>query len=154
MRFLTVKEYDFTCLKYLRLFPGCQASGFQSPVWLNNFYRHTSLIPGIENIVVIGCDSGTDELVMVLPLRLSRKESDTLWLEFASLGIVDYAFPVIKNSLISNQKVLCDIADYLRVLLIPYSSLCIAPIRLFIVSGSPGPSGSPVSKESLYGGNQ
>lgn len=128
MNFFIAEQFSFKSLEYKSLFQDSRATAFQSPVWLDNFYRHTAQMPGIKNIIILVRDSSTNDLLMVLPL-LSRVESDKTRLEYASLDIVDYVCPVIKNSLVCDQSALNTIANGLRILLAAYTSLCIEPIR-------------------------
>ena len=85
--------FDFLSQEYELLFDDAGASAFQHPVWLQWFYR--SLVPavGAEPAVLVGRWSRDGRLAMLVPL-IRRRVRGLRMVEFADLGLTDYAVPV------------------------------------------------------------
>lgn len=91
LRLDTTERFDFQAIEYRRLFADSKASAFQHPVWLDAFYRHVAPAHDVTPVVITGRDAA-GALRLVLPL-LRKKETDMI--EYASLGVTDYACPVL-----------------------------------------------------------
>ncbi|MER8695713.1 GNAT family N-acetyltransferase [Mesorhizobium opportunistum] len=83
-------SFDFGSVEYRRLFCGASASAFQHPDWLTAFYRNIAPAHGAEPLVITGRDSD-GELQLVVPLV--RRGDGAI--EYAFLGVTDYACPII-----------------------------------------------------------
>ena len=86
--------FRFTGPDYCDLFKRSDATSFQHPVWLERLYD--TLVPavGAEPLVITGRDEGSGKLQFVLPL-VRRASRHVRRVEFADLGVSDYAAPVI-----------------------------------------------------------
>lgn len=85
-------RFDFLSSVYRRLYESSAATAFQHPVWLDCLYRHLAPAAGAEPLVVTASrEDGS--LALVLPL-LRRRRKWLRTLEFADLGVSDYAGPV------------------------------------------------------------
>ena len=91
-----LEEFDFLSEEYAGLFARSSATLFQHPTWLHHLY--SSLAPAKAALpVVITVRDGCDRLVGVIPL-LRRRHGPSRTIEFADLGVSDYAAPVIDQS--------------------------------------------------------
>ncbi len=89
-------KYDFGAAEFAALFDGAQASGFQHPIWLGNFYNLMCPEQGAQACIVTLRDD--DRLLGVVPLIL-RNKSGLRLLETTDLGVSDYAAPVLSDEL-------------------------------------------------------
>lgn len=97
---------DFSCPAYRELFECSNATAFQHPLWLSTLHE-TLLEPrNADQMTVVGHDSKTGRLVLVLPLVRRRKLGTTI-VEFADFGVTDYCAPVVRkgyeNEITTNQ---------------------------------------------------
>jgi len=86
----TTDRFDFGSEEFRRLLGHARASAFQQPEWLAAFYRHVAPAHGAEPLIVSGRDA-QGELCLVLPLV--RRGSHLV--EYAFLGVTDYACPIV-----------------------------------------------------------
>jgi CelD/BcsL family acetyltransferase involved in cellulose biosynthesis len=88
---------DFLSTAYRDLYHRSTATLFQHPVWLDRLY--TTLAPRrrAQRVVVTIRTAGSDRLVGVLPLVLRRRRG-LRRVEFADLGVCDYAAPVLDRA--------------------------------------------------------
>lgn len=89
-------RFDFRSAEYERLYERSDATPFQHPQWLHRLYGSLAPEVGAEPVIVTGRDAD-GELRLLLPLvrrrvRLMRR------VEFADLGVCDYAAPVIERA--------------------------------------------------------
>jgi CelD/BcsL family acetyltransferase involved in cellulose biosynthesis len=86
-------DFDFLSSDYQQLYARSSATLFQHPSWLH--YLYTVLAPAKRaEPVVITLVEDHDGLIGLLPL-VGRRRGPTKWIEFADLGVSDYAAPVI-----------------------------------------------------------
>ncbi|MER0238337.1 GNAT family N-acetyltransferase [Fulvimarina sp. MAC8] len=86
---------DFTSEDYAGLFSASNATAFQHPVWLTEFYGKLAAARGASPIIVTGRDAG-GRLLFMLPMILRRIRGFRL-LEANDLGVSDYCAPVIRT---------------------------------------------------------
>lgn len=86
--------FDFHSAEYRSLFDRSCATAFQDPSWLAGIYRH--LVPSrrAEPLVVTLRRPGDGSLAAVLPMVRRRSHGVTV-IQFADLGVSDYASPVL-----------------------------------------------------------
>jgi CelD/BcsL family acetyltransferase involved in cellulose biosynthesis len=89
-----VDRFDFAAEDYRALFERAQVSPFQHPDWLSAFYRILAPAHGAEPLIVVGRRLDDGALALVVPL-LRRRTASGIVIEYASLGVTDYALPVI-----------------------------------------------------------
>ena len=89
------KSFDFLSDEYGALFARADATGFQSPIWLDGFYRQLAPHRGAEPLIVTLREEGA--LLGVIPL-IRRNKSGLLLLESTDLGVSDYAAPILDNA--------------------------------------------------------
>lgn len=89
-------HFDFGSEEYRRLYACASATAFQHPDWLTAFYRNIAPAHDAEPLVITGRDSG-GELRLLVPLVRRECGHQTRSIEYAFLGITDYACPVIAN---------------------------------------------------------
>ncbi|HNB25442.1 MAG TPA: GNAT family N-acetyltransferase [Alphaproteobacteria bacterium] len=89
-------EFDFASVEYRAFFARAKASPFQHPDWLAPFYRRLARPPAIEPLVVVGRDAAGG-LALVVPML--RRTGPAVGIEFAFLGVTDYALPVVAPEL-------------------------------------------------------
>ncbi|MEP0942584.1 MAG: GNAT family N-acetyltransferase [Rhizobiaceae bacterium] len=87
---------DFKGSEYAKLFAGSGASAFQSPLWLDSFYRHLAPYRGADKLVISLRDQ-VGELVGLVPMIRRRKSGLTL-IEATDLGVSDYSAPVLSDA--------------------------------------------------------
>lgn len=91
-------RFDFGSEAYRRLYASASASAFQHPDWLSAFYRNIAPAHDVEPLVVIGRDHEGD-LQLLVPL-VRRKSGDGVGsIEYAFLGVTDYACPVVARGI-------------------------------------------------------
>lgn len=88
--------FDFASKEYASLFAGSNASAFQSPLWLTNFYKVLAPHRQAEQLVVTLRDGG-DDLIGLVPM-IRRKKSGLVLVESTDLGVSDYAAPVLSDT--------------------------------------------------------
>jgi CelD/BcsL family acetyltransferase involved in cellulose biosynthesis len=116
--------FDFNSSEYGRLFANSSASAFQHPDWLTAFYRHIAPAHGAEPLVITG-RNGQGELQLVIPL-VRRDSGDAAGLiEYAFLGVTDYACPVIARSMAVGSETV----QALRQVLGAHAGLTIGPVH-------------------------
>ena len=86
-------QFDFLGREYAELFARSSATAFQHPNWLSGLYKR--LVPSLkaEPLIVTVREQDSGRLVMVLPL-LRRRYGALRVVEFADLGVSDYASPI------------------------------------------------------------
>jgi CelD/BcsL family acetyltransferase involved in cellulose biosynthesis len=98
-------DFDFRSAEYADLFHRSEATLFQHPIWLDQLYRRRAVDTGSSRVVVTVREATGAQLVVVVPLVLRRRRG-MRWIEFADLGVTDYAAPVIDR--IQADRVLAD----------------------------------------------
>lgn len=127
MEFNLENGFDFLSLEYELLFDDAGASPFQHPVWLQWFYR--SLVPavGAEPAVLVGRWSRDGQLAMLVPL-VRRRLRGLRVVEFADLGVADYAAPVCRPETLKLAAKSADSGPRVQALLKPFDILRIKNI--------------------------
>jgi CelD/BcsL family acetyltransferase involved in cellulose biosynthesis len=118
--FEAVDRFDFGSKQYHRLFSQSRASAFQHPDWLAAFYSHMAPAHHAKPLVVTGRDTN-GELRLVVPLV--RLADD--YIEYAFLGVTDYACPVIFDG----ARLEPDAERRFRDVLGPHQRLTIGPVH-------------------------
>lgn len=90
-------EFDFAGAEYRAFHRDSGATAFQSPEWLSTFYRRLMRPPEIEPLVVVGRDA-SQALALVVPL-IRRRIEDLIHIEYAFLGVCDYALPIVARDI-------------------------------------------------------
>lgn len=86
------RDFSFTSSEYVQMFVCSAASAFQHPIWLEHLYRLAPAV-GARPKTITFRDAINGQLAMVLPL-IARDRGLLRILEFADLGVSDYAAPV------------------------------------------------------------
>ena len=87
-----LSDFDFLSAEYEELFKQSDVTAFQHPAWHAAMHKHVQSLPNFTSkTVLIRCPEST-KLLAVLPLVV-RKVLRTTILEYANLGLVDYAMP-------------------------------------------------------------
>lgn len=86
-------RFDFRSAEYEDLYRRADATPFQSGVWLSTLYEVLAPRRRAGKVVVTVRD-GQGHLILVLPL-VSRNRGPVRVIEFADLGVNDYAAPVV-----------------------------------------------------------
>ncbi len=118
--------FDFSGPEYRALFRRAVAGAFQHPDWLAPFYRCLVERPDAEPLVVTGRDAA-GRLVLVVPLIRTRTDQ-ALRIDYAFLGVTDYARPVIAPEVDLDREGPGLSARFLDALG-PHDQLCIEPVR-------------------------
>lgn len=84
-------EFDFLSSEYAQLFAYSRATAFQHPQWLDALYR--KIVPALNAKPLIVTVRRNGRLTMLLPL-VRRRYGTLRAIEFADLGVSDYAAPV------------------------------------------------------------
>lgn len=112
----------FVTVEYGKLFSQSDATGFQHPLWLDEFYRRLAPERDAEPCIVSGRDRDSGALVFLLPMMRRTKGGITL-LESCDLGVGDYAAPVARRLL--PHDLTAEVASVLP----PFDLLRIRPVR-------------------------
>src|SRR5579859_3486382 len=86
-------HFDFRSEEYCSLLGRSHATAFQTALWLETLYRDVAPAFGAEPVIVTVRDSGSGELLLVLPL-VRRRRHQVTFIEFADFGVCDYLRPV------------------------------------------------------------
>lgn len=121
-----VDRFDFASEEYRALFERSRSSPFQHPDWLSAFYRILAPAHHAEPLIVVGRQLDDGALALVAPLLRRRTESGVI-IEYAFLGVTDYALPVIapEVALAQDGRLASDFVQALG----PFDRLEIAPVR-------------------------
>ncbi|MEM7300862.1 MAG: GNAT family N-acetyltransferase [Pseudomonadota bacterium] len=87
-------QFDFSCNAYATCFAESDATAFQSPVWLTQFYE--KLVDGkrADPLIITIRERASNTLVGLMPLTRRKLHGITL-VEAADLGVTDYTVPAI-----------------------------------------------------------
>ena len=88
--------FDFASKEYAELFAGGNASAFQCPLWLTQFYDILAPHRQAEKLVVTIRDA-EGHLIGLAPM-IRRRKSGLILVESTDLGVSDYAAPVLNDS--------------------------------------------------------
>lgn len=123
---VAVDRFDFASEEYRALFRRAHASPFQHPDWLSAFYRILAPAHHAEPLIVVGRQLDDGALALVVPLVRRRTDSGIV-IEYAFLGVTDYALPVItpEVALARDDRLAPDFREALG----PFDRLEIAPVR-------------------------
>jgi len=121
-------DFDFRSSEYAELHAASEATLFQHPAWLDGVYRHRVRATDATPLVVTVREPGAGRLVAVLPL-VHRRRRGFRFVEYADLGVSDYATAVIERR--SAARVLTDptIPDAVRAVLGRYDVLDVRGLR-------------------------
>jgi CelD/BcsL family acetyltransferase involved in cellulose biosynthesis len=86
--------FDFLSDEFAQLFARSRATAFQHPYWLDALYR--TLVPAVNAKPLIVTVRRAGRLVLLLPL-VRRRYGSLRAIEFADLGVSDYACPVASD---------------------------------------------------------
>ena len=89
-------DFDFRSAEYADLYSRAAATPFQHGLWLSTLYEVLAPRRGAEKLVITARDAD-GRLVLVLPLARRRRGPLRL-IEFADLGVNDYAAPVLDSA--------------------------------------------------------
>jgi CelD/BcsL family acetyltransferase involved in cellulose biosynthesis len=98
--FAAESDFDFASDEYRVLFRHARCSAFQHSDWLTPFYRMARTRQA-EPLIMVGRRAGTAELAAVVPL-IRRRTGNGTAIEYAFLGVTDYACPVIDPAAIAH----------------------------------------------------
>ncbi|MBO6718112.1 MAG: GNAT family N-acetyltransferase [Rhizobiaceae bacterium] len=106
--------FDFRSDEYRALYDGCEVSGFQSPLWLDQLYR--VLVPGVGAKPVILTVRQGGRLKAVFPL-IRQDVAGVTMVQAADLGVSDYNRIVCTaetlEALAADETVRSAIADHI-----------------------------------------
>lgn len=121
-------QFDFLSEEYAALFAESSASAFQHPMWLDAIYRR--LVPHLkaDPLIVTVRDTANNRLVMVLPL-VRRRHRGLRTIEFADLGVSDYAAPVASAAAVETVAADPFARKRINAVLKPYDILRIRKLR-------------------------
>lgn len=88
------REFDFSSDEYAVLYKNSDATVFQHPIWVSEFYAKLAVEREAQALVVVGRNIGDNSLVFVLPL-IERKLNFIRLIEAADLGVSDYSSPIV-----------------------------------------------------------
>lgn len=94
---LVEHSFNFLSAEYLDLFNRSRATAFQHPLWLHHLYTMLLNLGSDEPLVVTVRSQADGRLLLVLPLVRRRVGLMTV-VEFADLGVSDYAEPVSEQA--------------------------------------------------------
>lgn len=119
--------FDFESAEYRALFQRADCSAFQHPDWLTAFYA--GLVPSsdVEPLIVVGHCADTRGLALVAPL-LKRKTARSTVIEYAFLGVTDYALPIVCPSLLAMPQGRAELARAFTRALGPHDVIRVAPV--------------------------
>lgn len=89
-------SFSFASPEYGELYQRSCATAFQHPIWLDRLYRTAAAVRAAPQIVTVRLDR---QLAMVLPL-MSRRRGPLRVIEFADLGVSDYAAPICQPGML------------------------------------------------------
>jgi CelD/BcsL family acetyltransferase involved in cellulose biosynthesis len=105
-------DFDFRSDEYAELYDRSAASLFQHPVWLEALYADLAPRLKAQPVVVTVRSELNGELAAVLPLV--RRRGLVRRVEFADLGVSDYAAPVIDRAVAGNLTESAEVTDAVR----------------------------------------
>ncbi|WP_114007578.1 GNAT family N-acetyltransferase [Cohaesibacter intestini] len=91
------EDFDFQSEEYSDLYTQSDCTAFQHPVWQTAMQQHVRKQIGLRNKTLQFRCKKSGQLVGILPL-VARKKMGTNILEFANLGLVDYALPTLHTN--------------------------------------------------------
>lgn len=100
-------DFEFGKSEYSELFAESTVTAFQHPVWLDSLFGSFASEMGAETLPVVVRDTGSRQLLAVLPLMRIRRRGVKI-IEFADLGVTDYCAPIVRNG---NHRVLDEMRD-------------------------------------------
>jgi len=124
LKFEVTDHFDFGSVEYHRLFSQARMSAFQHPDWLAAFYRHLAPAHGAKPLVVTGRNAQGD-LRLVVPLVRLADLDGLNRIEYAFLGVTDYACPVMADGTLPGPET----AQCFRDVLGPHHGLTIGPVH-------------------------
>jgi CelD/BcsL family acetyltransferase involved in cellulose biosynthesis len=116
--------FDFESNEYRRLYSDASASAFQHPDWLAAFYRTIAPAHDAEPLVVTGRDRD-GELQLLVPLVRRKSGDAAASIEYAFLGVTDYACPVVAKGITIGAKT----AQRFREVLGTHTGLSVGPVH-------------------------
>jgi CelD/BcsL family acetyltransferase involved in cellulose biosynthesis len=96
--FTASADFDVASDEYQALFLRCGCSPFQHPDWLSPFYGTLARAHDAEPLIVVGRRIDSGALAVVVPL-VRRRIGSGIAIEYAFLGVSDYAAPVIDRAI-------------------------------------------------------
>lgn len=124
LRFEADINFDFASKDYEELFALSDATAFQHPIWQSIMQEHIRSLKGLTaQTLVIRC-ADSNRLLGILPL-ISQKMMGARILEYANLGLVDYAIPVFHPDLFNWIPDASEVSSALSQMLGRYDILCI-----------------------------
>ena len=119
--------FDFESAEYRALVQRADCSAFQHPDWLTAFYA--GLVPrtDVEPLIVVGRWTDTRGLALVAPL-LKRKTGRSTVIEYAFLGITDYALPIVCPTLLAMPQGRAELTRAFSQALGPHDVIRVAPV--------------------------
>ena len=120
---LTVSnEFDFLSPDFATLFDRADATAFQHPLWQSAMQDHLRNFEGMEERTLLMHCASSGELVGLLPL-IARKTMGVTVLEYANMGLVDYAMPTMHRDILNWMEEPGTVTSQLRDALGPYDIL-------------------------------
>ncbi|PLW75773.1 GNAT family N-acetyltransferase [Cohaesibacter celericrescens] len=91
-------DFDYESAEYKALFDNADVTAFQHPAWQSAMQAHLRSVSGIKECTLLMRCKKSGMLVALVPL-ISRKKMGATILEYANLGLVDYAMPTLHNDI-------------------------------------------------------
>jgi CelD/BcsL family acetyltransferase involved in cellulose biosynthesis len=121
-------EFDFHSAEYKELFENSDATAFQNPIWLMQFYTSIPAARNATPLIVVGRDSTSHKLKFVIPL-VKRSFYGINLIESADLGVTDYASPIVAIDAVEPLARDAELSQNILKLIGSFSVLRIKPVR-------------------------
>ncbi len=128
LKFELTSEFDFASSDYAALFQACRATVFQHPMWHQAMHAHIIRLEGLTPLYLSVRSNENNQLLALFPL-IKRPMMGAFILEFANLGLVDYAAPTVHPDLWSKLDEPQELYAHMEKLLSPYDLLRIKHMR-------------------------
>jgi len=126
MHFAEEKNFDLAGREFGALFAAANATAFQHPLWLSEFYDRLPKQRNAEPLVMTLRDG--DALVGLVPL-IRRRKAGVRMIESTDLGVSDYAAPVLNAAAMTALQNDDDLRAGFMAALGGYDLIRIRPVR-------------------------
>lgn len=128
LKFELASEFDFASKDYASLYQACKATAFQHPFWHQAMQNHIDRLDGLTTHYLTIREEQSDRLMALFPL-VKRPLMGAYILEFANLGLVDYAAPTLHPDLWAQLDDPRELYERMEELLAPYDLLRVKHLR-------------------------
>lgn len=121
-------EFDFHSAEYQELFESFDATAFQNPIWLTQFYKTMPVARNAKPMIIVGRECASGKIQFVIPL-VKRSFYGIHLIESADLGVTDYASPIVAKDVVELLSRDLDLPLKIAKLIGSFSVLRIKPVR-------------------------